>query len=157
MEIIYHDVNRFAAIPNETIDDSDSLDLPALGMLTVFLRHRSGWTVTLDHLSRKYGHGETALANMMGQLQVARYVVKLRVQEHGTGLLSVKIIVSSAPLTDQDIQSYVSQVSAHETVRSVTVMPPGKEAVRRAKERRAKLAERKGRSIYRKGKQGRTT
>ena len=49
---------RFAAIPNTTIDDALSLDLTALGLLAVLLRHRDGWEITLKDIGARYGYGE---------------------------------------------------------------------------------------------------
>lgn len=145
MEIIYHDLNRFAAIPNETIDDADNLDIPALGLLTTFLRHRSGRTVTLEQIGLKYGHGETALANMMALLQVARYIVKLRVQ--GTsGHWTVSLIVSSVRLGDEDVAEYVRQVQQRPETRDVEVIEPKPNALKRVAERNAKRAERQAKA-----------
>lgn len=132
--------SRFAAIPNETIDDAASLDLTALGLLAVLLRHRDGWEITLADIGKRYGYGEDALARAMGLLQVARYVVKIRVRD-GAGRWSTEVVVYDTPATDQEIADLVAAVRTEPGVRDVRIIEPTKSARACAARRRARLTE----------------
>jgi len=129
---------RFAAIPNETIDDAVNLDLTALGLLAVLIRHRDGWDVTLADIGARYGYGERVLARAMGMLQVARYVVKIRVMDL-RGLWSTEIVVYDTPATDEEIADLLASVRDEPDVRDVQIIPPTKTAQAYATKRREKL------------------
>jgi hypothetical protein len=131
MEIIQHEYDRFVRIPNETVDDSDHLDIPALGLLNVFLRHRSGWDITLERIGKKYGHGRKAMATMMGTLQVARYVVKLRVQNSENGQWGTKLIVSGVSLDWADIDAHIDDLLDRRSIKNVQYIDPTGAAVER--------------------------
>jgi hypothetical protein len=131
---------RFAAVPNETIDDAVSLDFMALALLTILLRHRDGWDITLAQIGAKYGYGRDAMANAMGLLQVARYVVKIRMMSAATNQWSTEVCVYDTPATDAEIAALLSAVSREPGVRAAQVIQPTKAAVAQAEKRRSKLA-----------------
>lgn len=132
--------NRFAAIPNETVDDAISLDFMALSLLTVLIRHQDGWDITLAEVGAKYGYGRDAMANAMGLLQVARYVVKVRIMSAGDNQWSTEVVVYDVPATDEEIAELLASIERESDVRAVQVIEPTKSAVELAGKRRGKLA-----------------
>ncbi|MCY0923895.1 hypothetical protein OS965_38180 [Streptomyces sp. H27-G5] len=134
---------RFAAIPNETVDDAVQLDFMALSLLTVLLRHRDGWDITLEEIGEKYGYGEDAMAGAMGLLQVARYVVKVRIMQRVGNLWSTDVAVYDVPATDEDVEELLVTIREEQPdARRIEVVPPTKTALAKAAKRRAKLAPR---------------
>ena len=131
---------RFAAIPNATIDDATNLDLTALGLLAVLLRHRDGWEITLKDIGARYGYGEGAMARAMGLLQVARYVVKIRIRDK-SGHWSTEVVVYDTPATDQEIADLVAAVRTEPGVCDVRIVEPTTNALAYAARRRARLTE----------------
>ncbi|MFJ7592477.1 hypothetical protein ACIQZO_34930 [Streptomyces sp. NPDC097617] len=135
---------RFAQVPNETVDDSKNLDLTALGLLTVFLRHRDGWDITLADIGLEYGYGEDTLAKTMGMLQVARYVVKVRVM----GALNqwrTEMAVYAPPATDAEVEELLAVIRDEDPqARRVEVIPPTATAFRKVQARRGKLGQKGG-------------
>lgn len=131
---------RYAQVPNETIDDSLSLDLTALGLLTVFLRHQDGWDITMADVGRQYGYGEDAMANAMGMLQVGQYVVKVRVMGAGNQWRT-EMAVFAPPATDIEVEDLLAAIRAEDPqVRRVEVIAPTGTALKRTAARRVKLA-----------------
>lgn len=130
---------RFAAVPNETIDDAVSLDFMALALLTILLRHRDGWDITLAEIGTKYGYGRDAMANAMGLLQVARYVVKIRLMSAEGTQWSTEVCVYDTPATDAEITALLAAASKEPGVRVVQVIEPTKSALENAAKRRSKL------------------
>lgn len=137
---------RFAAIPNQTIDDAASLDFMALGLLAVLLRHQDGWEITLAEIGEKYGYGREALANAMGALQVARYVIKIRSMAVETNQWSTEVYVYDTPATDEEAAAVLAAVEADPGVRRAEIIQPTATATARADKRRAKLGAPKPRS-----------
>lgn len=131
---------RYAAVPNETIDDAPSLDFMALALLTILLRHRDGWDITLAQIGAKYGYGRDAMANAMGLLQVARYVVKVRLMSASTNQWSTEVCVYDTPATDAEVAALLAAISREPEVRAVQVIEPTKAALAHAAKRRSKLA-----------------
>ena len=131
---------RFAAVPNETIDDAVSLDFMALALLTILLRHRDGWDITLAQIGAKYGYGRDAMANAMGLLQVARYVVKIRMMSAATNQWSTEVCVYDTPATDAEVAALLTAVSREPGVRAAQVIEPTKAAIAHAEKRWSKLA-----------------
>jgi hypothetical protein len=131
---------RYAAVPNETIDDAPSLDFMALALLTILLRHRDGWDITLAQIGAKYGYGRDAMANAMGLLQVARYVVKVRMMSASTNQWSTEVCVYDTPATDEEVAALLAAVSREPGVRAAQVIEPTKAAIAHAAKRRSKLA-----------------
>ncbi len=130
---------RFAAVPNETIDDAASLDFMALALLTVMLRHQDGWEITLAEVGAKYGYGRDALAKAMGLLQVARYVVKVRTMAARDRQWSTEVIVYDTPASDGEVAELLEHIARDPEVRTVQVIPPTAAAVEHAAKRREKL------------------
>ncbi|MFD4315056.1 hypothetical protein [Streptomyces sp. NPDC058548] len=131
---------RFAQVPNESVDDSPNLDLTALGLLTVFLRHKDGWDITLADVGKKYGYGEDAMAGAMGLLQVARYVVKVRVMGAGNQWRT-EMAVFAPPARDDEVEELLATIREEGVdVRRVEVIPPTATAIKKAQKRREKLA-----------------
>ncbi|GHC36694.1 MULTISPECIES: hypothetical protein [Streptomyces rochei group] len=130
---------RYAAVPNETIDDATSLDFMALALLTILLRHRDGWDITLAQIGAKYGYGRDAMANAMGLLQVARYVVKVRMMSAATNQWSTEVCVYDTPATDDEVAALLAAVSREPGVRAAQVIEPTKAALSHAAKRRSKL------------------
>lgn len=131
---------RYAAIPNETIDDAAHLDLTALGLLAVLLRHRDGWEITLADIGARYGYGEDALARAMGLLQVARYVVKIRIMSTEGNRWSTEVVVYDTPATDEEIAALLDEIAHEPGVRQVQLIPPTKTAIAHAEKRRNRLS-----------------
>ncbi|WP_199570589.1 hypothetical protein [Streptomyces murinus] len=132
---------RFAQVPNETVDDSTNLDLTALGLLTVFLRHKDGWDITLADIGAQYGYGEDAMAKAMGMLQVARYVVKVRVMGAGN-LWRTEMAVYAPPATDAEVDELLAAIREEDpTARRLEVIEPTATALKKVAARRKKLAE----------------
>ncbi|MET8146339.1 hypothetical protein ABZU32_39035 [Sphaerisporangium sp. NPDC005288] len=129
---------RFAAVPNETVDDATHLDLTALGLLTVLLRHRDGWDVTLADVGKRYGYGEDALAAAMGLLQVAQYVLKVRVMD-ARGLWSTEVVVYDTPASDEEAADLLAAIVLEPGVRQAQLIRPTQTAIDRAAKRQAKL------------------
>lgn len=130
---------RFAQVPNETVDDSTNLDLTALGLLTAFLRHKDGWDITLADIGEKYGHGEDAMAHAMGALQIARYIVKVRVMGAGNQWRT-ELAVYAPPASDAEVEQLLADIRAEDPdVRRVEVIEPTATAIERAQKRRSKL------------------
>lgn len=130
---------KYAAVPNETVDDAVQLDFMALALLTILLRHRDGWDITLAAIGAKYGYGRDAMANAMGLLQVARYVVKIRLMSAENNQWSTEVCVYDTPATDAEIQALLVQASREPGVRAVRVIEPTRAAVEHAAKRRSKL------------------
>lgn len=131
---------RYAAIPNTTIDDATHLDLTALGLLAVLLRHRDGWEITLADIGARYGYGEDALARAMGLLQVARYVVKIRIMSTEGNRWSTDVVVYDTPATDEEIAALLDEIAHEQGVRQVQLIPPTKTALAHAEKRRNRLS-----------------
>ncbi|WNI19954.1 hypothetical protein [Actinacidiphila sp. ITFR-21] len=130
---------RFASIPNETIDDAPGLDFMALGLLAVLLRHRDGWEITLARVGARYGYGEDAMAGAMGLLQVAQYVIKVRIMGAGNQWRT-EMAVYDTPADDEEVERLLADIRReHPDARRVEVIPPTKAAIDRAAKRRAKL------------------
>lgn len=130
---------KYAAVPNETVDDATQLDFMALALLTVLLRHRDGWDITLAEIGTKYGYGRDAMANAMGLLQAARYVVKIRLMSAENNQWSTEVCVYDTPATDGEIQALLDQASQEPGVRVAQVIPPTKTALAHSAKRRSKL------------------
>ncbi|MEV5774277.1 hypothetical protein AB0L49_23955 [Streptomyces antimycoticus] len=130
---------RFAAVPNETVDDADNLDLEALGLLTVVLRHRDGYEITLHEIAEKYGYGRDGLAGAWGLLQVARYVVKVKIQWAGDNQFSTEVVVYDTPATDDEVKELLDSIAREPNVRTVKLDPPTKSARERAAKHLAKV------------------
>jgi len=129
----------FAMIPNTTIDDTDNLDLTALGLLTVLLRQKDGWEITLERVGKRYGYGRDAMANAMGLLQVARYVVKVRVQNGSNAQWSTEIITYAIPPSDAEVAELLVGIAEEPGVSDVRLIEPTPTAVKRAQARLKKL------------------
>jgi hypothetical protein len=130
---------RYAAIPNETIDNAVQLDFMALGLLNVLLRHRDGWDITLAEIGAKYGYGRDAMANAMGLLQVARYVVKIRLMSTENNQWSTEVCVYDTPATDAEVAALLAEASKEPDVRVAQVIEPTRSALESAAKRRSKL------------------
>ncbi|MBC2869827.1 hypothetical protein [Streptomyces mexicanus] len=132
---------KFAAVPNETIDNAVALDFMALALLTVLLRHQDGWEITLKEIGEKYGYGRDAMAGAMGLLQVAQYVVKVRYQLVENNQWATEVVVYEVPATDEEIQDLLETIDAEPQVRPGTaeVIQPTKKAFEAAAKRREKL------------------
>lgn len=130
---------RFAAIPNETIDDAVQLDFMALALLTILLRHRDGWDITLAEIGARYGYGRDAMANAMGLLQAARYVVKIRLMSAENNQWSTEVCVYDTPATDAEIAALLAEASKEPDVRVAQVIQPTTSALENAAKRRGKL------------------
>jgi len=133
----------FASIPNATIDDAQHLDFMALALLTVLLRQKDGWDMTLERVGKKYGYGREALANAMGLLQVARYVVKVRVQIGGGGHWFTEIITYDTPASDEEVSELLLRIASEPLVMDVRFIEPTQTARNRSKARATKLAKTK--------------
>ncbi|WNI31467.1 hypothetical protein [Streptomyces sp. ITFR-6] len=141
---------RFAQVPNETVDDSPNLDLTALGLLTVFLRHKDGWDITLADIGAQYGYGEDAMAKAIGMLQVARYVVKVRVMGAGNQWRT-EMAVYAPPATDVEVDELLAAIREEDpAVRRAEVIEPTATAIKKVAARRKKLAEAQPRKRSRK-------
>ncbi|MEV7617583.1 hypothetical protein [Streptomyces sp. NPDC089799] len=131
---------RFAAIPNNTVDDAAALDLAALGLLTVLIRHQDGWNIQLADIARKYGYGRDGLAGSMGLLQAARYVVKIRIMSVKGNQWSTEVVVYDTPATDDEVAALLASVEREPGVRQVQLIAPTTTARASATKRQAKLA-----------------
>lgn len=131
---------KYAAVPNETIDDADQLDFMALALLTVLIRHRDGWDVTLERIGKKYGYGREALSKAMGLLMVARYVVKVRMMSAQGNQWSTEVYVYDTPATDAEVAALLAAVEREPEVVRSEVIQPTKTALDHAKARKTKLA-----------------
>lgn len=142
---------RFAAVPNETVDDANSLDLEALGLLTVVLRHRDGYDITLPEIADKYGYGRDGLAGAWGLLQVARYIIKVKLQWAQDNQWATEVVVYDTPATDDEIRELLDSIAGEANVRTVKLEPPTKTARERAARHAAKVeAKRKSKPERRK-------
>lgn len=137
---------RFAAVPNETIDDAANLDFMALGLLNVLLRHQDGWEITLPEIGAKYGYGRDAMAGAMGLLQVARYVVKVRMMSVVGNQWSTEVCVYDTPATDAEVAALIAEVERLKEVRRAQIIQPTAAAIANATKRRAKLQPKRHRS-----------
>lgn len=131
---------RYAAVPNETIDDAVALDFMALGLLAVLLRHRDGWDITLETIGAKYNYGRDALSKAMGLLMVGRYVVKVRMMSVNGNKWSTEVYVYDTPATDAEIAALLAEVKRDPQVRCAEVIQPTATAMKHAAARAAKLA-----------------
>lgn len=137
---------RFAAVPNETIDDAANLDFMALGLLNVLLRHQDGWEITLPEIGAKYGYGRDAMAGAMGLLQVARYVVKVRMMSVVGNQWSTEVCVYDTPATDAEVAALLAEVERLKEVRRAQIIQPTAAAIANAMKRRTKLQPKRHRS-----------
>ncbi|MET8585770.1 hypothetical protein ABZX39_33605 [Streptomyces collinus] len=115
------------------------LDFMALALLTILLRHRDGWDITLAEIGAKYGYGRDAMANAMGLLQAARYVVKIRLMSAENNQWSTEVCVYDTPATDAEIAALLREASREPDVRVAQVIEPTKAAMEHAAKRRSKL------------------
>ncbi|MFE7442394.1 hypothetical protein ACFU7X_18305 [Streptomyces chartreusis] len=133
------------------MDDADHLDMQALGLLTVVLRHRDGYEITLPEIAEKYGYARDGLAGAWGLLQVARYIVKVRIQWAGDNRFGTEVVVYDTPATDDEIQELLASIAQESNVRAVQLMPPTKTAREKAAKHAAKVeAKRKSKPERRK-------
>lgn len=130
---------RYAAVPNQTIDDATNLDFMAIALLVVLLRHRDGWDITLEKIGDKYGYGRDALAKAMGLLMVARYVVKVRMMAVNGNLWSTEVYIYDTPATDPEVAALLAEVERDPAVRRAEVIQPTAAAVKHAAKRTEKL------------------
>ncbi|MGW3414589.1 hypothetical protein [Streptomyces sp. NPDC000888] len=130
---------RFAAVPNETVDDANSLDLEALGLLTVVLRHRDGYDITLPEIAERYGYGRDGLAGAWGLLQVARYIIKVKIQWARDNQWSTEVVVYDTPATDDEVQELLASIAGEDNVRIAKLEPPTKTARERAAKHAARV------------------
>ncbi|MEW1551312.1 hypothetical protein [Streptomyces tsukubensis] len=130
---------RFAAVPNETVDDAISLDLEALGLLTVVLRHQDGFEITLPEIAEKYGYGRDSLAGSWGMLQVARYVVRVKIQWHDNNKWATEVVVYDTPATEDEIRELLASIAQEPNVRTAKLEPPTKTAQERAAKHAARV------------------
>jgi hypothetical protein len=130
---------KFAAVPNETVDDAVHLDLQALGLLTVMLRHQDGFDITLPEIAKKYGYGRDGLAGAMGLLQVAQYVVKVRIMWAKNNQWTTEVVVYDTPARDDEVTELLASIERERGVRQVKLDRPTKGAVERAAKRMAEL------------------
>ncbi|WP_331728799.1 hypothetical protein OG693_39445 (plasmid) [Streptomyces sp. NBC_01259] len=130
---------RYAAIPNETIDDAPHLDFMALGLLNVLLRHRDGWDITLAEIGSKYGYGRDAMSGAMGLLQVARYVIKIRLMSVEGNQWSTEVCVYDTPATNTEVAALLADAEAEPGVKRAQVIEPTATAIAAAKKRLVKL------------------
>jgi hypothetical protein len=126
-------------VPNETIDDAVNLDFMALALLTVLLRHQDGWEITLAEIGERYGYGRDALARAMGLLQVARYVVKIRIMSVGDNLWATDVVVFDTPASEEEVAALLDATARDPGVRAVQLIEPTRAAVELARKRREKL------------------
>ncbi|WP_319282376.1 hypothetical protein [Streptomyces ipomoeae] len=133
------------------MDDADNLDMEALGLLTVVLRHRDGYEITLPEIAAKYGYARDGLAGAWGLLQVARYVVKVRIQWAGDNQFGTEVVVYDTPASDDEIQDLLASIAQESNVRAVQLVPPTKTAMEKAAKHLAKVeAKRKSKPERRK-------
>ncbi|HEY5835021.1 MAG TPA: hypothetical protein VIW71_14145 [Streptomyces sp.] len=111
----------------------------ALALLTVLIRHRDGWEITLSEVGAKYGYGRDAMANAMGLLQVARYVVKVRMMSVEGNEWSTEMYVFDTPASDAEVSALLAEVELSPDVRRASVIEPTAAAVAHAERRRGKL------------------
>lgn len=112
----------------------------ALALLTVMLRHRDGWDITLERIGRRYGYGEDAMAGAMGLLQAARYVVKVRYMRREGNLWATEVAVYDEPATDAEVDDLLAAIEEENPdARHVEVIPPTRTALDKAAKRRAKI------------------
>ncbi|MFF3256508.1 hypothetical protein ACFYWP_37255 [Actinacidiphila glaucinigra] len=111
----------------------------ALGLLTVLIRHQDGWMIRLDEIGKKYGYGRDAMSYAMGALQVARYVVKVRIMSASERQWSTEVVVYDTPATDEELGELLASIEGEPDVRVVQVIDPTAAAVDRAAQRREKL------------------
>ena len=131
---------KYAAVPNETVDDALNLDFMALALLTILLRHRDGWDITLERIGERYGYGREALAKAMGLLMVGRYVVKVRMMSVQGNRWSTEVYVYDTPATAGEVAALRDAVGKDPRVVRSEVIPPTKTALEHAAARRTKLA-----------------
>lgn len=112
----------------------------ALALLTVLLRHRDGWEITLEAVGKKYGYGRDALAKAMGLLMVARYVVKVRMMSVNGNQWSTEVYVYDTPATDDEVAALLNAVEKEPEVVRAEIIQPTKTALEHAMARRKKLA-----------------
>jgi hypothetical protein len=115
------------------------LDFMALALLTILLRHRDGWDITLERIGQKYGYGRDALAKAMGLLMVARYVVKVRMMSVHGNQWSTEVYVYDTPATDDEVYELLAAVEKDAQVARAEVIQPTKTALEHASARQAKL------------------
>ena len=130
---------RFAAVPNQTIDDAENLDFMAIALLVVLLRHRDGWDITLEKIGEKYGYGRDALAKAMGLLMVSRYVVKVRMMAVAGNLWSTEVYIYDTPATDAEVAALLAEVERDPAVRRAEIIQPTAAVIKHAQKRREKL------------------
>lgn len=111
----------------------------ALSLLTVMIRHRDGWDITMEKIGAQYGYGEKAMAGAMGLLQVARYVVKVRIMDAETRQWSTEVVVYDTPASGEEISALLDAIRAESDVRQAQVIEPTAKAQERAAKRRAEL------------------
>lgn len=134
---------RYAAVPNETIDDAVQLDFMALALLTILLRHRDGWDITMARIGHRYGYGEEAMAGAMGLLQAARYVVKVRYMRREGNQWATEVAVYDVPATDDEVDDLLAAIEEENPdARRIEVIPPTKTAIEKAAKRRTKIVPR---------------
>ncbi|KUL73964.1 hypothetical protein ADL34_19075 [Streptomyces sp. NRRL WC-3605] len=110
-----------------------------MGLLTVVLRHQDGFEITLHEIAEKYGYGRDGLAGAWGLLQVARYVIKVKIQWAGDNQWSTEVVVYPTPATDDEVQELLDSIAREPNVRIVKVEPPTKSARERAAKHLAKV------------------
>lgn len=143
MELVNNEIDGgFTPVPNATARDAN-LDLPALGLLVALSSHKSGFQINLERIGRHYLHGKDALSTMMGQLQVAGYVAKFRVQSAQTGQWSTVLVVSLRPMSTEEIMRHQEALEDRRSISEVQGLEPSEAAWSRAEQRAEKQRSRK--------------
>ncbi|OLZ51688.1 hypothetical protein BS329_15600 [Amycolatopsis coloradensis] len=107
-DISPHELHH-AAIPNKTIDFWERRDLLALGVLTSFVRHSSGYGITLTKLTARCpGQGKTVLSKAYNRLIEERFLVRIEFtyarpagSNERSGLRYTKHAVSRVQISEQ--------------------------------------------------------
>ncbi|WP_406278301.1 hypothetical protein OHT93_36840 [Streptomyces sp. NBC_00191] len=107
---------RFVALDNRAVDDL-RLSVLDVGLLAVALRCPDGSQFTVASLARKRRPGREALTGAMRNLVTCGYVVKLKIQDAGTGTWRTEFSVADVPFSREDVEAMLTDVAGARAIR----------------------------------------
>ncbi|MFF3249103.1 hypothetical protein ACFYWY_36480 [Streptomyces sp. NPDC002870] len=107
---------RFVALDNRAVDDL-RLSVLDVGLLAIALRCPDGAQFTVASLARKRRPGREALTGAMRNLVTCGYVVKLKIQDAGTGTWRTEFSVADVPFSREDVEGMLTDVVGARAIR----------------------------------------
>lgn len=89
--------DNFTVVPNTVLRDQD-LSLAAVGLYCFMLSHRADFTISIEYLAGAFSNGKDAVRSKIKELEMAGYLVREKVQDHGGKFIGYNYIISETAL-----------------------------------------------------------